>query len=240
MPIDVSDIVTVSAELTKPLGGTLNDAWQALIGDRVAAWRLKNAMDLQLKIHEELKARGLAVTARIPDRFAVAWFEEATKQDEPEIQQLFARLLAGAASGDVDAGDRRHLEIVSRFVPLDAEVMRFFFTSDAAQRTNSREDGILNDIEFEEWEMYKAIREKLGDRAWQSAEHLLALGVTERRVTIDSDSVSAALMTLKSNHEGDVFPTWGSRPDIEIRPIIGSTATGLSLARALRLFDEGG
>ena len=49
---------------------------------------------------------------QIPERYAITWFEEATKQDEPEIQQLFARLLARAAAGDEDAADRRQLEIL--------------------------------------------------------------------------------------------------------------------------------
>ena len=125
--IDATDIVK---DVSQPFTSSLSDAWQWLLGDRIAAWRLQNAAKIQVKVNTKLAALGLkTVPARIPERYAMAWFEEATKQDEPEIQDLFARLLANAAAGDEDAADRRHLEIVARFVPLMQRSWTYFTTA---------------------------------------------------------------------------------------------------------------
>lgn len=92
--LDISTIVQTGLATVTGAGLTLTDTWQALIGDRQAAYRLMNAMKLQPKIQAELKKSGLKLnSAKVPDRFAFAWFEEATKQDEDEIQNIFANCL---------------------------------------------------------------------------------------------------------------------------------------------------
>src|SRR5690348_12161487 len=101
MGIDVTQMIEPAKQLVEPISATLSETWAAVIGDRVAAWRLKNAAALQLKVNEEVGKLGLQLDrSKIPERYAFAWFEEATKQDEPEIQELFARLLAQAAAGN--------------------------------------------------------------------------------------------------------------------------------------------
>lgn len=124
MTIDVTKMIEPVQTALAPAGGTLSEAWAAVIGDRIAAWRLKNAAALQVEVNRQCAELGLKLDrAKIPERYAVAWFEEATKQDEPEIRILFARLLAKAANGDPAAGDRRLIEIVGRLTPLDARVL---------------------------------------------------------------------------------------------------------------------
>lgn len=123
MSIDPTDIVAAGKQvvLSEAVKGTLSEAWQAILGDRVAAWRLANAAKLQIKVKKEFEKLGLEPNRdRVPERYAVTWFEEATKQDEDEIQDIFARLLALAASGNKSALDRRNLEIVSKMTPNDA------------------------------------------------------------------------------------------------------------------------
>ncbi|MEQ5787705.1 hypothetical protein J3454_07365 [Erythrobacter sp. NFXS35] len=123
MAVDPTAIVKPLEALasSETIQGALYDAWQAVIGDRIAAYRLKNAAKLQLKAQKHFDQLGLSPDKdRVPERFAITWFEEATKQDEDEIQDLFARLLANAATGDEDALDRRNLEIVSKLTPNDA------------------------------------------------------------------------------------------------------------------------
>ena len=87
----------------------------------MAGWRLTNAAKIQIKVKKQLDKLGLTPNNnRIPERYAITWFEEASKQDEDEIQDLFARLLARAVAGDEAALDRRNLEIVSKLTPNDA------------------------------------------------------------------------------------------------------------------------
>jgi len=175
MTMDISNIVDSARQALAPVGATLSDTWSALIGDRVAAWRLKNAAALQIAVQTELSALGLKVDrSKVPERYALTWFEEATKQDEPEIQELFARLLARAAAGDEDALDRRHLEILTSFTPMDAKTFQWFFAGAAAGQSRSME-------EFDAWKNVKA---QLGEASWMSIEHLIVLGVVERRFDV--------------------------------------------------------
>jgi hypothetical protein len=123
MPIDPTNIISGAKEVISsgPVAGSVSETWAAIIGDKIANWRLVNAAKLQLKVQREFKKLGLEPnTDKIPERYAITWFEEASKQDEDEIQDLFARLLARAASGDDDALDRRNIEIVSKLTPNDA------------------------------------------------------------------------------------------------------------------------
>ncbi|HEY0311633.1 MAG TPA: hypothetical protein VGC56_03980 [Allosphingosinicella sp.] len=172
MPLDVTSIVQTARQALAPFGNTLTDAWCALIGDRVAVWRVKNAASLQRAVTAELETMGLRLRhAQIPERYALAWFEEATKQDEEEIQVLFARLLARAASGDEDASDRRHLQILTHFTPSDAKAFHWFFSRDDPEKHPS----------FPEYDLWRRAKDELGEASWLSIEHLMSLGVIERR-----------------------------------------------------------
>lgn len=177
MSLDVTKIVAATGAALSPIGTTLGDTWSALVGDRVAAWRVKNAAALQEAVQAEIAARGLKLDrSKVPERYALTWFEEATKQDEPEIQTLFARLLVGAAGGCPDATDRRHLEMLTRFTPLDAQCFQWFFVTMAKVP-----GGHPSSPEFEAW---KKLRAEMDEAAWMSIEHLLALGVLERRFDV--------------------------------------------------------
>lgn len=123
-PLGTGKLIDLARDLFGPVGGTLSDAWAIAIGDRMASWRARNAMKYQPLLQEEAARLGLKVNyAKIPDRYAFAWFEEASKQDEPEIQILFARLLARAAA-EADradqAPDRRLIGVLGRLTPADA------------------------------------------------------------------------------------------------------------------------
>lgn len=123
MSVDPTEIVKSAAKVvsSETVKGSLSDAWQALLGDRIAAWRLVNAAKTQVKVQAEFAKLDLKPNInRIPERFAITWFEEASKQDEDEIQDIFARLLAQAAAINSDALDRRNLEIITRLTPNDA------------------------------------------------------------------------------------------------------------------------
>ncbi|RYD94262.1 MAG: hypothetical protein EOP61_21985 [Sphingomonadales bacterium] len=208
MALQITNIVESARQTLAPVGNTLSDTWAALIGDRVAAWRVKNAAAIQMAVDGEVKALGLKIDrAKIPERYAMTWFEEATKQDEPEIHQLFARLLARAAAGDEDAADRRHLEVLTHFTPKDAQVFHWYFAREAEGRqTFLAEHGVWADV-----------RNELGNDSWMSIEHLLALGVLERRFDVVS-------------REGGFMgrDEWAASADLT------STERGMSLYRACK------
>ena len=234
MTIGAGEIVKQAVDVAKPLTDTLSDAWLAVVGDRVAAWRLKNAAKLQIKVRSELGRLGVTLSqAHIPERYAFSWFEEATKQDEPEIQELFARLLAKAAAGDPSARDRRLLEIVSHLTPPDAAVMQYFYVDSDAKRMLSKETEEITDVEIDEYELFKALNDQYGRERWQSIEHLTAMGVIEKRLIMDPTSVFNAFSNLKTSSSGEVFPSYGSTGELEIKTLLASTVTGLALDHAL-------
>lgn len=187
MAIDITRMIEPARQALAPVGSSLSDAWSAVIGDRIAAWRLKNAADLQVAVNREVRKLGLKLNhSKIPERYAFAWFEEATKQDEPEIQELFARLLAKASAGDKDASDRRHLEIVSRLTPLDAKVFELLFGPKS----------VAGEPSWEEYDAWKAIKEELGEDAALSLEHLLSLGILERTYMIVHDGSMSSIRAV--------------------------------------------
>lgn len=209
MGVDITKMIEPAKQLSQPIVTSLSDAWSAVIGDRVTAWRLKNAAALQIKVNEEVAKFGLQLDrSKIPERYAFAWFDEATKQDEPELQELFARLLARAAAGDQDALDRRHLEMLSRFTPIEARLLQRIPELGLKPPAYSAPFGIA---------LYRALSDEEGqERATIAFEHLATLGVFDR------------YFSLK---HGEYF-----QPDqYSVEEETALSATGISLCRALAI-----
>jgi hypothetical protein len=115
----------VPSHLREAVSYTLADVWNGLIGDKVAAWRIRNVAQVQEKLEANLAGRSQKLDmSKIPERFAFGWFEEASKQDEPEIQELFAKLLENAACGNSDAIEKRNLDLASKLNPSDALLIK--------------------------------------------------------------------------------------------------------------------
>lgn len=128
LPIVVKPASETAKPLREAVGGTLAEVWQGILGDRVTAWRIKNAADLSKRLTEKVKASGQIINLdKIPERYAYSWFQKATEEDEPEIQELFATLLANAAAGNHDALDRRNIDILSKLRPIDAQLISILY-----------------------------------------------------------------------------------------------------------------
>jgi hypothetical protein len=207
MGVSITGIMAPAAKALAPMGGTLSDTWFALVGDRVSAWRLRNAAAIQVAVLKEVKSLGLRIDrSKVPERYALTWFEEATKQDEPAIQELFARLLARAAAGDNDALDRRHLDVLTKLTPLDARTFEWFF---AKAKPGSQPEG-------DEYEIWRDVRNQIDKKAWLSFEHLLMLALVERRFDV------------VTKEEGFVEPSWSAKSQLM------GTERGVSLFNACR------
>jgi hypothetical protein len=116
--------IELATELLAPVVKSAEDVWGALVGDKLSAWRVRNGLKTVKKLHEESARLGLTLNPhRIPDRFAFAWFDEAPKHDDDDIQALFARLMARAASEDGNvASDTRLIGLIGSLTPVDARV----------------------------------------------------------------------------------------------------------------------
>jgi hypothetical protein len=167
-----------------------------------------NAAAIQSAVADEVAGLNRTVDrVRVPERYAIAWFEEASKQDESEIQVLFARLLVRAAAGDTDAADRRHLEILSRFTPKDAEVFEWYFAQQPSSNTKFTP----------EHDVWRSVRTELGQDAWLSIEYLMTLGMIERQFDV---------ITRETDFRG--------KEEVSSTVDLAPTERGMSLYRALR------
>lgn len=223
MGVGIGEIIAIAKDALAPVGSTLSDVWAGLIGDKVAAWRLKNIMATQKEVFEEARRAGLTInTSKIPERYAVAWFEEAAKQDEPEIQTLFARLLVRASEGDKDALDRRHVTTLGQFTPIDAAIFDNLFNP-------KHKEGGWNPpiVRLPRWNYEATVRSlsiTFGEAAGSSTEHLINLGVLARGFQLEQ---------RRRASRGLVFGE-ESNTTLSVKNELLATALGWSLHMALK------
>jgi hypothetical protein len=77
---------------------TVSDVFGGLIGDAVREWRTRNLIGRLARTAEILKAKGVTLdkAKALPMGEAYAMFEEASKQDDPTVSEMWAALLANA------------------------------------------------------------------------------------------------------------------------------------------------
>ena len=83
-------------DIVRDEGKPVADAYGFLIGDRVEAWRERNLDALGRRTKEILKSRDLAETAPMAEQIAIPLLEAAKSDPRPEMQELWATLLANA------------------------------------------------------------------------------------------------------------------------------------------------
>jgi hypothetical protein len=210
LPIVTGVASDTSKPLSEAVGNSLADVWQGIVGDRVAAWRINNAADISKKLDEKLAAKNVKIERdRISDRYAFTWFEEASKQDEPEIQELFAQLLLNASQGDSDALDRRHLSTLSQFTPIDAMVFdRLFYPKDGGVRFVGFAPSLPR---WSHQSKVSLLARELGDQAPNAVEHLINLGVLARgfklETGVNTRRLGAGAPALNVTVENEIIAT---------------------------------
>jgi hypothetical protein len=149
----------------------------------------------QIKVEKEFDRRGLKPNNdRIPERHAITWFEAASKQDEDEIQDLFARLLAQAAIGNEAALDRRNLKIVSKLTLNGAAL--FQELADGGWGANK----VGNTYSWDEsmrFFTYKPTAVNV-EKFSRSFEHLISVGILSRLTQSEEKVVNRSLTTAPS------------------------------------------
>lgn len=242
MDVGIGEIVNAVAN-SAPVT-SLGDAWQAVIGDKIAHWRLKNAMQLQAHTNREARRLGLKIdNSRIPERYAFAWFEEATKQDEPELQLLFARLLARASAGDKDASDRRLVGVLGNLTPTDAAIFQRIYSERPFPDTGAYAEtrSIMQSPTMapqklgwpRDWAL-ALIEHFHPGQAARAVEHLTLAGLVEVNLVMEGDRNGPSLPRPGSNSN----PRIGWRKFVQshaaLRPYILPTELGRSLYVAVK------
>lgn len=234
----ITQVGNATTPLSTAIGSTLADVWQGIVGDRVAAWRVRNAAGIHEQLTTYVVEKNLSLDfSRIPEGFAFTWFEQATTHEEPEVQQLFATILANAALGNDEALQRRNLEIIGRFSVYEAKLIQTIIqqvrrklvnSSNKAERISWSADP--NDLESEYVKM-KIIPDL------RPVENLVSLGVlTEDRVyQLDDREMRARLTQIIAQETGKADNFGCQAFDYALQEYIeyNLTLTGKSLIRAL-------
>ncbi|RWA97590.1 Abi-alpha family protein [Mesorhizobium sp.] len=106
---------------------TVSDIFGGLIGDAIKEWRKRNLISLLARTAEILKARGVALekAKALPMGEAYAMFEEASKQDDPAIAEMWAALLANAMDERTDASiDPAFVAVLRVISGVEAHVLK--------------------------------------------------------------------------------------------------------------------
>jgi len=230
-PIVAKDASETGKPLREAVGTSLADVWQGLWGDKLASWRLKNAAKLNDALGKELAERGLALNLdKIPERFAYSWFEKASQEDEPEIQALFAKLLANAAEGNDEALKRRNIELISKMSPSDAKLLEYI--AQVYEDWRHPHSSLAAPYITEYSQFWYEVERNVPDLDDTSLETLMAHRILEEE--IDSRLDSSALTDLMRNFDGHSFSLYQTfNSGIITTSNLVLTATGKSLIDAL-------
>jgi hypothetical protein len=101
-----------------------------LLSDEMKAWRAANLERIAYKWSRKRKRRGIhpEIIKQLPFREAVAVIDAASKEDDDDVQELWARLIANAT--DIDAQvevKKMHIDLIKSLNGLEACVLRAIF-----------------------------------------------------------------------------------------------------------------
>jgi hypothetical protein len=130
-----SDLGVKAIETTEKVGGFLAQVFKepitevvGILTDRLRFVRLKRLVEMDSQVNEILAKRHVADTRSVPPKLALPLLEEASLEDDKNLQELWSRLLANAMdpsfSGDLRTG---FVEMIKGMSVLDARVLEFFY-----------------------------------------------------------------------------------------------------------------
>lgn len=115
--------------LAKYLDGPLTQM-SALLEDRLKYARSTRLVRLQHKFQQEVQALGAQVPIQpLPVNFAISALEEGSLEDDDELQDLWARLLANTADASSGVSPRRaHISMIRDMSRMDALIFEAIYS----------------------------------------------------------------------------------------------------------------
>src|SRR4051794_16792901 len=128
---DLADAPNVSVDAVAKFGRFVDNTFGnaiknglGLIGDRLAYYRFERAIELQRKVEERLKAKGVHSRKYVPVSFGFPIIEKATIEEDDNLQQLWANLLANSADPKYTGKiTRNFISILADIEPIDARIL---------------------------------------------------------------------------------------------------------------------
>jgi len=99
-----------------------------ILGDRLKFFRWKRQIRIVDKVGEILKKRGVIKTTPIPPKFAIPMLQNASLEDEDNLQDIWIRLISNSMDPEFE-GELRFafIEIIKSLNSLDASILDFFY-----------------------------------------------------------------------------------------------------------------
>lgn len=127
---DLADAAETSVEAVKNLATFLDGAFGniisnsvGLLSDKLAYYRLTQAIALQETVDARLQERGVN-KKYIPVSFGLPIIEHATVEEEPVLQEKWANLLTNALDSTYEKPMRRNFStILADLEPIDAQIL---------------------------------------------------------------------------------------------------------------------
>ena len=101
-----------------------------LLGDEMKAWRAGNLERIAHKWSRKRKRRGIhpEIIKQLPFRETVAVIDAASKEDDDDVQELWARLIANATNIDAQVEIKKmHIDLIKSLNGLEACILRAIF-----------------------------------------------------------------------------------------------------------------
>ena len=105
-------------DLCRPVVAELSEAWQT----DVRVWRVERAARHAQRVRELLEPLGIN-RRDVPLRFFLRTVEEASMEEDDELQDMFAALLASAANADVPQVHPSFVDILRQLTVRDAKLL---------------------------------------------------------------------------------------------------------------------
>jgi hypothetical protein len=93
----------------------LRDIYNAVLGDRITAWRSTNLADVFRKYQEATKDLPPEGKRFVAEKVGIRFLEEASLEDNPDLQKIWANLLAAAVSN-------QRPEVTPRYIAVAKEL----------------------------------------------------------------------------------------------------------------------
>jgi hypothetical protein len=143
---DLAEAANISVDAVAKLGTFVDNTFGnaiknglGLIGDKLAYYRLERAIDLQHKVEEKLKAKGVNAKKYVPVSFGLPIFEKATVEEDNNVQQLWANLLANSMDPNYSSKiTRNFVSILADVEAIDARILNMVVREFEAMQPDQR------------------------------------------------------------------------------------------------------
>lgn len=108
-----------------------------MIGDKLKFIRWQRQLRMADEVSKILRQRGVDKTRPIPPKFAISMLEQASLEEQDELQDIWCNLIANSLDPNFNSEIRyAFIEIIKGLTPLDSKILYFVY------------DQVLNKVSF--------------------------------------------------------------------------------------------